>query len=375
MSMPGLPQLARPRRDWAVPAGLLVAVFLLLIGGNLAGNGALGQVDPAGALALPGWEHGSLLRVLVVWIASWLVIIDANTALALVYVMMAGVAAVLAYRFLRVSDWPAVQALVALALVASHGLLIYATTTTSAEFLVLLAAAALIPAQRRLEAVGDVQSIINYGLTLPLLLMAGPPLAALIPLLVLAVPFREAEARQKPQVFAAMLLVAFVPTLIITTGVWAMAARAGIGIDVLARPFVELFVPVRRPVALMMALLATTAPVGLALVIHGAVPDRRRKPLTTLIAVALPLYLAIGNSLFDWRLAVWTPAAVMMATVLGWLCATRVRPWMRWLVLAMLLVSSLASWLLAPLWADPAWLDGLLPIQLYSLHVAIPGLG
>ena len=375
MSLSGLPMMARPRRDWAVPAGLLVAIFFLLIGGNLAGNGALNSVSHISALSLPGWENGSLLRVLVLWVASWSVLIDANTALMLVYVLMASVGAFLAYRFLRVSDWPAVQALVALALVASHGMLIYATTTASAEFLILLAAAALIPAQRRLEAVGDVQSIINYGLTLPLLLMAGPPLAALIPLLVLAVPFREAEARQKPQVFATLLLVAFVPTLIIITGVWAMAGRVGIGIDVLVQPFAERFVPVRRPVALMMALLAATAPVALILVIHGVIPDRRRKPVSTLIALALPLYLAIGNSLFDWQLAPWTPAAAMMATALGWLCATRVRPWMRWLILAMLLVSSLASWLLARFWADPAWLDGLLPIQLYGLHIAVPGLG
>ena len=141
-------------------------------------------------------------------------------------------------------------------------MLIYATTTASAEFLVLLAVAALIPAQRRLEAVGDVQSVINYSLTLTLLLMAGPPLAVLIPLLVLAVPFHEAEARQKPQVFAAMLLVAFIPTLIIITGVWAMAGRAGIGMDVLAQPFVEQFSLASRPVMLMMVLLAAAAPVA-----------------------------------------------------------------------------------------------------------------
>jgi hypothetical protein len=375
MSQARLPVLVPRRRDWALPAGLLFAAFLLFIDGNLAGNGVLGQVEPTGAALLPGWEHGSLLRMLVVWMASWLVIVDAGTALLLVHVLMASVAALLTYRFLLVSGWPAVQAALALALIASHGMLIYATTTTSAEFLVLLAVAALIPAQRRLEAVGDVQSVINYSLTLTLLLMAGPPLAVLIPLLVLAVPIHEAEARQKPQVFAAMLLVAAIPTLIIITGVWAMAGRAGLGMDVLAQPFVEQFSLARRPVMLMMVLLAATAPVALVLIIHGAVPDRRRKPVTTLVALALPLYLAIGNSTFDWQLAAWMPAGAMMATALGWLCATRVRPWMRWLALALLLASSVASWVLAPIWADPMWLDGLMPIQLYGLHIAIPGLG
>lgn len=368
-----MPRIAPPRRDWAVPAGLLVAIFLLVVDGNLAGNGVSVHASSA-ATMLPGWEHGSLLRVLAVWLASWLVFVDADTALVLVYVLMASGGAILAYRFLRVSDWPPVQALLALALVASHGVLLYAVTTSSHEFLVILAAGLLIPAQRRLEAVGDVQSIINYGLTLPLLLMAGPSVAALILLLVLAVPFREAEARQKPSVFAAMLLVAVVPALIIVAGVVAMAGRAGIGLDILLRPFAEAFTPARRPVLPMLFLLLTTAPVALLLFAHAVVPDRRRKLLTTLVAFALPVYLAVGNSVFDWQLAPWTPAAAMMATVVGWLCSTRIRPWTRWLALGLLAFSSVASWLLAPIWADPAWLDGLLPIQLYGLDITVPGL-
>ena len=146
-----------------------------------------------------------------------------------------------------------------------------------------------------------------------------------------------------------------------------MAARAGIGLDLLAQPFLADFAPSRHPVAAMIIVSAVTAPMALVMVIHGAIPDRRRKPLTTLVALALPLYLAIGNSLFDWQLAPWTPAAAVMATGLGWLCATRIRPWMRWFTLAMLLVSTLASWLLARVWADPAWLGGLMPVQLYGL--------
>lgn len=366
MSELGSTLVVPARRDLALPAGLLVAAFLLFLGGNLAGNGVIGHLDPA-ATVLPGWEHGSLLRVLAVWVASWFGFVDAGTALLLVYVLMACIGALLTYRFLLVSGWPALQATLALALIAANAFLIYATTTTSAEFLLLLAVAALIPAQRRLEAVGDVQAVINYSLTLTLMLVAGPPLMVLVPLLVLAVPLREAEARRKPQVFAAMLLVAVVPTLIIIAGVWAMAARAGLSADLLLQPFAEDFVPIRRPVAAMILLSAISAPVAAILVIHGAIPDRRRKPLTTFVALTLPLYLAIGNSVFDWQLAPWAPAAAMMATAMGWLCSTRVRPWMRWLTLAMLLVSALASWLVAGLWADPAWLEGLMPIQLYGL--------
>ena len=358
------------RRDWAVPVGVLVAIVLLVVGGNLAGNGVFPQAYQVGTLALPGWEQGSLLRVLVLWVASWpSFAIDGDTALLFVYILLASICVVVTYRALRVSDWPVTQALLAVALVASHGVLLYAVTTSSREFLMVIAAGALIPAVRRLEAVGDVQAIINYGLTLTLLLIAGPELAVLIPLLVLAVPFREAEARQKPQVFAAMLLVAVVPALIVVAGVWAMAARAGIDIGMLAAPFGQAFTPTRSPLLPGLILLAVAAPVAATLLLHVAIPDRRRKIFTSLFAIALPLYIAVGNSMFDWKLAAWTPAAIMMATVMGWLGTTRVRPWMRWVVLGLLLLSSLGSWLLARSWADPAWLGGLLPIQLYGFDI------
>jgi hypothetical protein len=370
-----LPLVTRPRSDWAVPAGLLVATFLLVIGGNLAGNGVLTHAAAA-STAIPGWEQGSLLRVLAVWMASWLsLLVDPDTGLVLVYVLLASVSAIASYRALRGSDWPAFQALLALCLVAGQGTLIYAVTTASPEFLLILAAGILIPARRRLEAVGDVQSVINYGLTLPLLLMAGPPLSALIPLLVLAVPLREPEARRKPQVFGAMLLVAIVPALIIIAGVWAMAARAGIGIDAFVTPFGDAFARVASSPTRALLLLATTAPVALILIVHLAVPDRRRKLLTTMLAVLLPLYLLAGNSVFDWQLASWTPAAAMLACGLGWLCSTRLRPWMRWLALGLLLASLLAGWSLARLWAEPAWLAGLMPLRLFSFNVDIPGLG
>ena len=362
--------LLASRRDWAVPAGVTVAVVLLLIGGNLAGNGALGGFEPGDAGMLAGWEHGSLLRVVAVWIASWFGFpVGADTGLVLLYVMLAGVGSAIAYRALRVSDWPAAQALLAVALFAANGLLVYSVTTASHEFLLLLVLAALIPARRLLEAVGDVQSIINYGLTLTLLLMAGPPLAMLIPVLVLAVPLRDAEARQKPQVFGAMLLVAVVPTLIIMAGVWALAARAGLPLDVMIEPFTQTVSLSPQPIVASLLLLAATAPVGIGMFIHLLVADRRRKILTSILALLLPAYLLVGNSQLDWEFAVWLPAAAMMATTMGWLGATRVRPWMRLLTLGLLAAGTMASWLLAPTWADAAWLDGLLPMRLFQLSL------
>ena len=360
--------LRSQHRDWAAPVGVVVALVLLLVGGNLAGNGVPPMVVSGEAGMLPGWEHGSMLRVLAVWVDSWFgFAVSADSGLVLLYVLLAGVGSTVAYRALRVSDWPAGQALLAVALFAANGLLVYAVTTASPEFLLVLVLAALIPARRQLEAVGDVQSIINYSLTLTLLLMAGPPLALILPLLVLAVPLREAEARKKPGVFGAMLLVAVVPTLIIMAGVGVMAARAGVSLDTLIGPLASAVSPSSQPIFMPLLLMTTLAPVGVVMISHLLMADRRRKLLTTLLALLLPVYLLVGNTQLDWRLAAWFPAAAMLATAMGWLGATRIRPSMRLLALVLLAVGGMASWFVAPLWADAAWLDGLMPIRFFQL--------
>jgi hypothetical protein len=363
------PLRSRRQFDLAGPVGLLVAVALLVLGGNLAGNGVSGN-DVVSGMALPGWEGGSMLRVLTVWMGSWFTpVTDLQTGIALVYVGLATVLAFSAFRLLLESDWPAPMAVLALAMVAGHGVLLYAVTQTAPEFLLVLVAALLIPSTRRLESVGDVQSIINLGLTLPLLLLAGPPLAALVPYLVFAVPLSQSEARGDLGVFGSLLLVAVVPVLIIIAGIWAMSARAGIGLDFLAQPFIDGFTPQGGSAAGAMVLLAMQAPAGLVVLVHCVIPDRRRKIFTSMLAVLLPIYVAWGNAFFGWGLAAWTPAALMIGTTLGWLCATRVRAWMRWLVLGLLAVGLAASWLLASRWADPVWLDGLLPVQFFSFSL------
>lgn len=344
-----------------------VAAALLLLGGNLAGNGAF-----APSLALDGmllhWQQGSLLQVFVGWVASWFgFAVDQRTALALGYVAIAATGAGVLYRQLRASDWPMAQAALAIILVYCQAMLLQMVTSVGPEFLIVITAFTLIPVWRGLAAVGDTQSVVNYGLILPLLLLSGPALAALVPLLVLAVPFSEPEARRRPRVFMAMLLVGIVPTLIVVLGVTVVAVRAGIGLDEFVAPLLRAFRPGRWPFAAPIILMLLSAPIGLAALLHAFIPDRRRQVLTSALVLLVPLYLALGNSFLSFNLALWTPAVALLATSLGWLGATRVRPWMRWLVLALLLAGAAASWWLAPVWAAPAWLEGLLPFQLFGL--------
>lgn len=361
-------RMAVPPRPSRYPflVGGLAAMGLLLLGGNLAGNGAFASGATAEGL-VRYWQQGSLLQLLAGWIAGWFgFAVDQPTTLALGYVALAAAGAATVYRRLRDSDWPLLQAILAMVLVSSHAMLLQMVTGVGPQLLILITVYTLIPGWRALAAVGDTRAVVNYGLILPLLLLAGPALAALVPLLVLAVPFSEAEARRKPRVFMAMLLVGIVPSLIVLLSVVILVARAGIGPDDIIVPLVQAFQPGRQPLLAPIMLMVLTAPVGLAALLHACIPDRRRQILTSALVVALPLYLAIGNSFLSFQLAPWLPAAALLATSLGWLGATRVRAWMRWVVLALLLGGCAASWWLAPAWAEPAWLEGLLPFQLFG---------
>jgi hypothetical protein len=354
------------RSDWVPLAGAVTAMVMLVLGGNLAGNGILGA-QSIGAGVVPGWEYGSLLRVLLVWMAGWIAPgVDHGTALVLLHAFIAALGGASFVRLLRVSNWPTWQALLALVLVTAHPVVIQAVTLTSPEFLLAIAAYMLIPARRRLEAIGDVQAVVGYGLVLIALLLSGPALAALIPLLILAVPVSDREGRGNPGIFSALLLVAITPVLIVVLGVWSMWARAGLGMDLLAAPFVAAFRPSAGDPTNALLLMLVAAPVALAVLLHVVIPDRRRQVFTSLLVVVLPLYLALGNAWLGFGLAPWGPGLVLLAATMGWLGATRIRPWMRYLVLALLLMGTAASWWLGPFWSDPGWLDALMPIQLFG---------
>jgi hypothetical protein len=352
-------------RGSAPQVGLLVALVMLLVAGNLAGSGV---VDLARAgVALPGSEQGNLLRVLALWVARWPAgVLDPATALVIVYIVVTAIVSGLLYEALCRSNWPPLMAAALLGLVVAHGLVLFAVTSTVPEFLLVLALGAIIPSRRQLEAVGDVRSIINYGLTLPLLLLAGPPLAVLLPPLVFAVPLRDSQARRQFKMFVALLLVAVVPALIVLAGAAAIALRGGVGLEFLVTPFVSAFQLHAGESAGTSLAMSVTALVGLVVVLHIFIRDRRRQVRSSVLALLLPAYLVAGNSIFSWHLSAWTPALALLATTLGWLADTRIRPWMRWLTLGLMATSTGASWLIASQWATPQWIASLLRFHLFA---------
>lgn len=350
----------------ALPLGLVAACFMLFAGGNLAGNGV---VDPVPHWsALPGWEQGSLIRLMLVTLARWTEpVLDSRASLALLHAGLLALALAALHHALCRSNWPPVPAAGLVLLLALNGPLVLAATWSLPELPLVLALGTVILAHRQLEARGSVQSVINYALTLPLLLAAGPSVALLLPLLFLAVPLREREARRSGPVFVSLLLVALVPSLIVLAGVTAAALRAGLPADFLLAPMLTVWPPHLPNLGEAPLLLLSGSLVALVIPVHLAVPDRRRQVLTSLLALLLPGWLLLGNLAFDFFLSPVTPALGLLATTAGWLAGTRLTSAMRWLTLALMALGTAASWLSIAAWSTPDWRAGLLPVHLFGL--------
>lgn len=360
---------ASRRSDWGLLAVALSAVMLLLIGGNLAANGFDVRAGLP-ASVLPGWDQGSLLQVLLIWISSWFLgVLDPISGLLLLYVLMGAFCAGTLMRNLRVSNWPVWQAVLAVLLAAAHPVVLYAFTTAHREVLLCLAVALLVPSRRRLEAIGDVEAVLNFGLVLIMLLLSGPALSALVPFLVLAVPLRDREARHDPRAFLSLLLIGAAPVLIVLVGIIAIWLHSGLSLAALAAPYWSAFQPGSVRMLPSLLLMAICAPIWVVVVLHMIVPDRRRQLRTSILALFIPIYLMLGRGLLEFTFADWTPALVLYAASLSWLGATRVRSWMRVLVLIVLAIGAVLGWVLAPLWADPAWLNALMPVHLFSYRL------
>jgi hypothetical protein len=82
----------------------------------------------------------------------------------------------------------------------------------------MLACAAVVPAIRRLESVGDVQAEMSFGLVLPLLFLAGPTMTLLVPVLALFGAASDPSVRTEPRALAAMIIVSIKPSVLILVG-------------------------------------------------------------------------------------------------------------------------------------------------------------
>jgi len=259
-----------------------------------------------------------------------------------------GMGMLLAWLFERLiyNNWSPQMALLFAFLLATNPMVIQTAVFDHRSLSTMLACALIVLGVRRIESVGDVQANLSLGLALPLLLLDGPPLALLIVPLALFGVFADSAARKDVRAFAAMLLAAIMPTLLVLTGL--LGALGVTGFLDLARHYVGSYVfrPL-DPVAsgqLVNVVLWTVLPFGIVTFFYLFVRDRRWQPVSALVALALPFYLMAGELAFSWNIAPTLPSVAFLAAFAAWLSVARLRPTFRLASVALLGLSSVAGW-------------------------------
>ena len=198
----------------------LVAVTLMLLAARYVIEVGYVRKDILALEAGDAWKTGGWLSQVVLRVVS--LVPDRllrQTTLSLISAVAAGLAFGVLYERMRAHGWLAIGAVLVLLALGLHAGVLYTITAQSRAIPLYIAIAALIPAIRSMEEVGDVQAAIGLGLVLPLLLLASPSVTPLILPLAVGIALANPDARRDLRAFAAMLLVALLPTIIVAIGI------------------------------------------------------------------------------------------------------------------------------------------------------------
>jgi hypothetical protein len=323
-------------------AALVIAVWTLMAQGVFA---MLLAPVPGTRVALPTVD-GAWLSNLVVWMVSAL---PGELDIKLMVVSAVVIGFLLAWLHVRLvgNGWAVPEALLLVLVIAGHAVVVGAVIADHRVIPVMLACAAVVPAIRRLESVGDVQAEMSFGLMLPLLFLAGPTMTLLVPVLALFGAVSDREARSDIRAFVAMFLVAILPTLLIMTGMFGMLGEAEakrLFHDVYLARFHAFDLSPNSVVPLLTMTAATLLPFGLIVAAYCLTPDRRRQVWSAIAVIGLPAYLIAGAFVFHWPMLVSTPTAVCLAAFASWLAVARLSRTMRLAAIMLVLLVTAASW-------------------------------
>jgi len=291
--------------------------------------------------------------------------------LSCIAALVASLSYAVLYDRLRANGWLIPGALALIVGVALHLGALYTVTASSSALPLFIAVGALIPAIRTFEDVGDVQAAIGLSLLLPLLLLASPMTTLLILPIALGAALADPDSRRDPRAFVAMLLVAVLPTVIVAIGIVGFLIHANLNVADALAPYAHAYSNLQFGDLLgSLAALVTYAPaiiVPFAYCVWPNLPERRRI-VSALAVVALPVYLSAGRVIVDSTMIPLTPATAFLAAFVSWLAVARLPITLRVLALVLLILSTALSWLPHEFWDDPAWKAAL-------LHFAPDGIG
>jgi hypothetical protein len=309
------------------------------------------------------WRTGGWLSQLVLSLVALVPSLDwQQTTLSFLAAVVSGLAFGLLYDRMRANGWTIVGSAAMLLLLAGHAHVLYSITAASRGLPLYFALAAIIPAIRQVERVGDVQSTIGLGLLMPLVLLAGPLTTPLIVPLALGAALADPDGRRDLRAFVAMLLVALLPALIVAIGVVGFVAQSGIGAENVILPYVATYGQLQMgDVAHSLGVLFTFAPVAVVPLLYCIWPNlpEKRHVWSAIAVVALPAYLAAARVVFSSTMQPFVPAVAMLAAYISWLCVVRLPPLLRALAAVALAVAAFVSWTQTGFWDDAEWKDAL----------------
>ena len=262
------------------------------------------------------------------------------------------------YHRMRANGWFVIGTVLTLICLGLHADVLYAITAASRSLPLYFAFAALIPAIRGIEDVGDVQSAIGLGLLMPLLLLASPITTLLILPFAIGAALADPDGRRDPRAFFAMLLVAILPSLIVAVGILGFIAQARLDVAEALLPYVLTYGNIHLgDIGTSLLSLAAFAPVMVVPVVYCFWPNlpEKRHIFSALAVVALPVYLAIARVVLTTQMLPFVPPVAMLAAFASWLCVVRLPFPLRMFALLMLGVSVALSWTFTGFWDDPLW--------------------
>ncbi|WP_417309584.1 hypothetical protein [Devosia sp.] len=358
------PPSERPYLRAGVVAVVVIAALVFGFAGLRVIHGGYPRADLGAILTGEIWREGGWLSHAVLHFVSLFPRGPGREiALSVIMAIAGGIGFGWLYYLLRTNYWSIPIAVTAVVALGLHTGLLYGITAESRYLPIYFVVAAMVPAIRHIEEVGDVQSAIGLSLLLPLLLLASPVTTLFILPLALAATLADPDGRSDPRAFVAMLLVATLPTVITIIGILGFLAQAGLDLSTAILPYVKLYSSWHIGDILgSVTALAVFAPVLVVPLLYCVWPSlpQRRSIFSALAVIVLPLALSVARVVLDTDMPGFVPPVTLLTAFICWAGIIRLPRTLQIFSVLLLVLSAISSWYFAGFAEQPRWAAALL---------------